>query len=228
MGPYSHIVIAQGLEETIRPDNLQEYYWGAVAPDIRYLVVGMPRNATHISVDKIAAYMRNYPERKAFLQGYLVHCVSDSLNFPGIIQRKIPFNRQKEKLSPQHCTVILEFFNIERVSPHQETLTGTDNIILKELGIDGAYAARFAQAVKRYTMAPSIAASIKLYQELGLAGDERIEKYRAAVERFQRSWLQKMLILVGLGVGNVNREITDLVKEGLPGEVKLPAYNKMN
>ena len=95
MGPYSHIVIAQRLAETIRPENPQAYYWGAVAPDIRYLVDGMPRRTTHIPVEKITAYMLSYPEQKPFLQGYLVHCLSDTLNIAGIIHRKFPFRRQK-------------------------------------------------------------------------------------------------------------------------------------
>jgi hypothetical protein len=223
MGPYSHIVIAQRLEKTVQPDDLQEYYWGALAPDIRYLVDGMPRSATHIPVEEIAEYMVSYPERKPFIQGYLVHCLSDSLNIPGIIHRKFPFRVQNEKLSAQQCSVIFEFYNIERVAPDHKILSGTDNSILKELGIGGAYAAKFAQAVKRYIGAPSFDASVVLYQDLGLAGDARIEKYRAAVERFQRDWLWKKMILIGLGVGSINREITNLVKEALQSEVMLSA-----
>ncbi len=49
MGPYSHIVIANELETFIKPDNLQEFYWGAVAPDVRYVVRGMPKKQTHLS-----------------------------------------------------------------------------------------------------------------------------------------------------------------------------------
>ena len=140
MGPYSHIVIASKLEKTIGPDNLQEYYWGAVAPDIRYLVTGMARSETHIPVEKILDYQVQHPQLKAFLQGYLVHCLSDELDLPLIIQKKFPFNLQKKKLTPQHCSVILEFYNIERVKPIQYKLSGRDNLVLSELGIGGVYA----------------------------------------------------------------------------------------
>ena len=216
MGPYSHIVIASKLEADIQPEDVQEYYWGAVAPDIRYLVAGMWRNQTHLPTEKILVYMFCYPELRAFLQGYLVHCLSDSLDLPQIIQQKFPFNLQKKSLSVQHCSVILEFFNIERNKPFRETLSGRFNLFLSELGISSEHVANFVQAIRRYTYNPSFEASVALYQNLGLAGDDRIEKYRVAVERFQRKWLQRKLILFGLQAGNVNQEITALVKSTLP------------
>ena len=216
MGPYSHIVIASKLETTIRPDNLQEYYWGAVAPDIRYLVTGMSRSETHIPVEKILDYQVQHPQLKAFLQGYLVHCLSDQYDLPLIVQQKFPFSLQKKKLTPQQCSIILEFYNIERVKHVQKTVSGRGNILLSELGIDGENAGKFAQAINIYANAPSLESIVELYQNLGLVGDDRIKYYRAAVQHFQSTWLKKNLILLGLQAGRVDREITTLVKSSLP------------
>lgn len=36
MNPYSHLVLAAQLEADIRPADRLEYYWGAVAADVRY------------------------------------------------------------------------------------------------------------------------------------------------------------------------------------------------
>ena len=73
MGPYSHIVVAGQLATYIQPENPSEYYWGAVAPDIRYLIAGMPRSQTHISAERILSYRVQYPALRDFVKGYLVH-----------------------------------------------------------------------------------------------------------------------------------------------------------
>ena len=57
MGSYSHIIIANELESFIKPDNTQNYYWGVIAPDVRYVVKGMHKRQTHISSGKITDYM---------------------------------------------------------------------------------------------------------------------------------------------------------------------------
>jgi len=218
MGPYSHIILASELETHIKPVNPQEYYWGAIAPDIRYLVAGMSRSQTHISPEEILGYLGQYPHLKSFLQGYLVHCLSDKLNLPIIIQRKFPLYWQKNELSPQHCTVILEFFNIMRVKSVRKSFPGTNNIALSEMGINEEQTAKFAQEINQYISSPSFTSILSLYQNLGLASNGRIEKYRIAVQQIQRKWFQKNLILFGLHVGKINQEITSSVKSVFPND----------
>ena len=221
MGPYSHVILASELEAYIKPDNPQEYYWGAIAPDIRYLVAGLSRSQTHISTEEILGYIGQYPHLKSFFQGYLVHCLSDELNLPKIIQRKFPLSWQKNELSPRHCTIILEFFNIVRVKPVRKSLSGTHNVALSEMGISGEQAAKFAQEINQYITSPSFASLLTLYQNLGLASNGRIDKYRIAVQQFQRKWFQKNLIFIGLHVGKINKEIASSVKSVFPNDVVL-------
>ena len=113
MGPYSHIVIANELETFVKPDNVQENYWGAVAPDVQYVVRGMPKKQTHLSSEKIADYIHKYPQHKDFLMGYLIHCLSDQLSLRRIIRAKFPFSLIKKRITKKSCTVILEFLNVE-------------------------------------------------------------------------------------------------------------------
>ncbi|MBE9523482.1 MAG: hypothetical protein IMY76_00180 [Chloroflexi bacterium] len=216
MGPYSHIVIASELESYIKPDHAQEYYWGAVAPDIRYLVTGMLRSQTHISSEKILGYVVQYPELEDFLKGYLVHCLMDQLDCSQIIQHKFPFNLQKNELSAQQCAVILEFFNILRVKPVNKSLSGANNAVLRELGISDHYAAKFSQEINKYITSPSLLSSVALFKNLGFVGNGSIEKYRAVAQQFQSNWLRKNLIMFGLQIGEINREITTSVKSMLP------------
>ena len=217
MGPYSHIVIAGELEAYLNPDNSREYYWGAVAPDIRYIVPGMPRSKTHISPEKIVNYMVQYPQLKNFLQGYLVHCVSDQLNLPKIINRRSLFVLQKAKLSAPYYTVILEFFNIERAKLIGKTVSGSNNAVLSELGVDDEHAAEFIQSINRYITSSSFSSSISLLRNFGSASDEQMERYRDAAVRFQSNTLQKNLLFLGLQAGRVNRALASSVKSILPG-----------
>lgn len=215
MNTYSHIVIANRLEPYIKPEAPQEYLWGAIAPDIRYLA-DVPRSQTHLASEVILDYMVQYPHLKAFLQGYLVHCLSDELSLARIIQQKFPFYLLKNKLAAQHYPVMLELFNVERVRPPRIPLSGTYNQVLSELGIREEQTTKFAQAANQYLMSPSVASAITLVHELGLADDGMIEKYRAAAQQFQSRWLQRELIFWGLHVGRVNQEIASLVQSALP------------
>ena len=91
MNPYSHIVIASKVEQQVAPVNASEYYWGAIAPDIRYLA-GIPRHQTHISHQAIVVLIAQYPHLKSFLQGYLVHCLSDEIPLGEIFYQHLPFS----------------------------------------------------------------------------------------------------------------------------------------
>ena len=221
MGPYSHIILASELEKFIKPDNAQEYYWGAIAPDTRYLMQGMNRKQTHISSGEIMDYMGQYPELESFLQGYLVHCVTDQLDLPKLIQQKIPLSLQKNELSTQQSTVILEFFNILRTKPVKKTLSEESNIVLEQIGIGKEQAIRFAHEMNQYISSPSFVSLLNLYQNMGLVGNGRIEKYKIAFQRFQGKWFRKNVIMFFLHVGRLNEEIILLVKSNLPNEVVL-------
>ena len=66
MNPYSHIVIASRLESLVQPQDPPEYYWGAVAPDMRYLAA-MRRAQTHLSPQELVAFFDRYPRLESFV-----------------------------------------------------------------------------------------------------------------------------------------------------------------
>ena len=86
MHPYSHLVIAAKLEALIKPDTVQDYYWSAVAPDIRYLA-NMRREHTHLDQDRIRELMVCYPHLRSFLSGYQVHIYKISTTATVIVPR---------------------------------------------------------------------------------------------------------------------------------------------
>jgi len=219
MGPYSHIILASELEEYIKPDNTREFYWGTIAPDTRYLMKGMSRDQTHISPDEILDYLHRHPQLKSFLQGYLVHCLADQLEMPELMQRKFPLSWQKDKLSSWQCTVILELFNILRTKPPEKLIPEKYNVVLEDIGISEEQAIKFAKEMNQYLTSPSVISLLSMYQRIGLANNGRIEKYHIAFQRFQKNWLRKNMILLGLHVRKINNEIASLVKSNLPKEV---------
>ena len=109
MNPYSHLVIAAKLEALIKPDTVQDYYWSAVAPDIRY-VADLPRQQTHIPSERMVEFFSQYPDLQSFLQGYLVHCLSDEIELRQVFLQHFPFSVLKNNLSHQQIAAILELF----------------------------------------------------------------------------------------------------------------------
>jgi hypothetical protein len=219
MGPYSHIIVANLLESFLKPENPKEYYWGAIAPDARYLIKGMSRTQTHLSSAELLVFMERFPYLVSFLQGYLVHCLTDQLDLPELLQGKFPSSSRRHKLSPQQCTVIMEFFNILRTKPISEPISETHNLILREIGIDEEQALRFARAMNQYLPSPSLISIFTLYRNLRMGGNARIEKYSQAIRQFQRNRFRRHMIFCGLNIGDINQDIASRVEIHLPKEV---------
>lgn len=73
-------------------NNIDDYYFGAIAPDIRY-VNNSPREFTHNPKgnDSVLEYLKNSDYSKAFLAGYETHLITDKVwsNSAGWIDKSI-------------------------------------------------------------------------------------------------------------------------------------------
>ncbi|HEU0294440.1 MAG TPA: hypothetical protein VFR47_17000 [Anaerolineales bacterium] len=210
MNPYSHIVVASKLVTLVDPEDTQEYYWGAIAPDIRYLAA-MQRHQTHIHPEKIAGFMFQYPHLKSFLQGYLVHCLSDEVELGQVFFQHFPFSILKKRMSRQRIAVILElyYFENERVNI---ILSGSHNEVLSALGLSASLSTKLAQSISQYAMSSSFEARIiDLSRLLGLENDSRIDKYMAAAKIFQENWLLKNGLFFGIRTGKISEQIVSQV-----------------
>lgn len=210
MNPYSHIVVASKLETLVDPENDQEYYWGTIAPDIRY-PAAVQRQQTHISSRRIVDYIAHYPHLKSFLQGYLIHCLSDEIELEQIFFRHFPFSIFRSKLSRQKIAVILElyYFEAHRVS---KILSGSHNEVLSELGLSAALSAKFSQAISQYVCSSSFESHLsELSELLGLENDSRIDQYLAAAKRFEENWLLKNSLFFGIRTGQISEQIISTV-----------------
>ncbi len=212
MGPYSHIVIANELIPFIKPKNKEDYYWGAVAPDVRYLVQNMPRKHTHFSVEKILNLIIKYPDQKDFLLGYLIHCITDKIDIRRILQKSFPFSLVKKRITKNNSTLILEFFNVEILKPFRKAIVGNNNPILTEIGIGNKELSKFSEEIDNYIKTLSSKSSFLLYQNLGFAQDRKLEKYKKLQNMWQESWFRNNIKLLSPLLRRVNREIASLVE----------------
>lgn len=122
MGPYSHYVLAAKLEQVIRPENRKEYFWGAVAADIRYLA-NMRRNVTHLGQDRLQELMSCYAHLRSFLLGYQVHVLIDEFEQDKISQMvssSFPLNLLKKilrkSIAPEQMIMLVEMYYLQSVT----------------------------------------------------------------------------------------------------------------
>ncbi len=133
MKPYSHLVLAAQLESDLCPHSLEEYYWGAVAPDVRF-TAGITRQGTHLPPEEILAFRKEYPQLESFIQGYLVHCLADRVDTRGLLHERILLRPFLKQASIHFISTIIEVFHIEN-SPVRKPVSGKPNEILDNLGI---------------------------------------------------------------------------------------------
>ncbi len=195
MGPYSHHVLATKLEPFIHPEDRNAYYWGAVAPDIRYLA-NMRRDTTHLRVERIKELMVCYPDLLSFLQGYLVHVLIDQMDISQMVSAAFPLNVLKRALpksiSPQQMTMLVEMYFLKS-GVAGEALSGKHNEVLTSFGISPEQTQVFQEALREYFENRSFEAAVSAFQKIGMIEDSRLEKYKNAFHA-----MQKRKVLTGL------------------------------
>jgi hypothetical protein len=206
MNPYSHIVVASKLTSLVQPENLGEYYWGAVVPDIRYLV-RIKRERTHLSPQTIFELSCKYPHLKSFLQGYLIHCLSDEIELRAVALHHFPFSLFKGSLYHQRVAVLLELSYLEKEKLRID-VAGSYNEVLAELGLSEAAVEKFSQFIRDYIVSPSYEARVSaLFQLLGRKNDSRVEKYMRAAKGVQKNRVLRNVLFLALRTGKVSEEI---------------------
>jgi hypothetical protein len=166
----------------------------------------MRRQQTHLPAQAIVAWRDRYPHLASFIQGYLVHCLTDSIDLGRIFYRRLPFSLLKGTLTQRHLAVLLELYYLER-QPVTPRLSGTHNEVLSELGLSASVSERFAQAAKQFAMPLSQADPLASARLLGLENDSRIEQYAAAARLFQKSRVLKTVLFLGIRTGKVDEQI---------------------
>jgi hypothetical protein len=204
MGPYSHYFLANRIISLVRPENEGEYYLGSVVPDIRYLA-GMRRAQTHIDAQRILEYSVRYPHLKSFLQGYRVHCLIDEIDLQKVVGKFFPLNiinmLSNEKISQPQITMLVELYYLQ-TAPLGQPLSGSQNEMLAELGVESTHIDNFVSAMREYIQSPSYETGFSTFQRIGMINSSRVEKYKGAAHQLQKNALFRNFLM--LAVKNAN------------------------
>ena len=207
MGPYSHFVLAGKIESLVRPENEGEYYWGSIVPDIRYLA-GMRRSQTHINEQRIREFITRYPHQKSFIQGYRVHCLLDEIDLQDVVGKVFPLNiinlMFNGKISQPQLAVLVEVYYLQTF-PTDRPISGGQNEILAEMGIQSTHVDKFRSAMQEYFRSPCFESAFSTFQHLGMVDDSRAAKYMSAARKMQKYTLLRNLLLLGVKNADLNR-----------------------
>lgn len=204
MNPYSHLALAAQLEADIQPADRQEYYWGAVAPDVRY-TAGTRRAQTHLPPEDVLRFFEKYPGLESFLQGYLVHTVTDLLKFRALLEQRILLWPLLMIVSGRFTTVLLETYYIEKMALRVE-FSGAPNPILRDLRIADEHAYAFAEALRPLAAAPSFESALGFLRALR-PGSQRVETYARAAGFIEQRRSIKSFLFALADMDKLNRQM---------------------
>ncbi len=180
MNPYSHVVVASKVERYLCPSDREQYYLGAVVPDVRYYS-GVSRWQTHLPLEQVAAFGARYPDLQSFILGYLVHCAVDEIDLSRFILRRFPLSLARPLLPAKAAAMLIEYRYLETTTVDKR-VSEASNQMLTDLGIDEATVVRFARQINQFLAEPSLEAGLTLAYRLGLSDYPGLEKYLWAAQ----------------------------------------------
>ncbi len=209
MNPYSHLIIASQLEGETKPTNPAEYYWGAIAPDVRY-IAGVPRSQTHLEPEAMLEFLAKYPHIKPFIQGYLVHCLTDLIELKTLLRRNLIIHLIRSRVSHHILAVMVEAFFIEQ-SLVRKQVQGEPNEIFRDLGIPDEKTAEFGKLMNRFLANPSFEAEIEFVRAFG--ANLRLEKYISAMKNLQKYAFLKPVFFRLIDMDGLNRKVLAEIRQ---------------
>ena len=209
MYPYSHLVIAAELEKDLQPRLAEEYYWGAVAPDIRY-IAGMQRDQTHLSTDSILEYLNKYLELDSFIKGYLIHCWTDLVDLHALLNQRILFRPILQSLPHRFMPVMLESYFIEHTKLDIQLLA-QPNHILNDLKINDEYISIFSTMIDPFVTNPSFESALEFLKTLGYR-NPGIENYINAARNFNGNILLKSVLFALSNIPKLKQQVVSEIR----------------
>ena len=209
MHSYSHLVIAAELEKDIQPRQANEYYWGAVMPDIRY-IADMQRTQTHLSAESILEYMNKYPELDSFIKGYLIHCLTDLVDLHALLNQRILFRPILKSAPHQFVPVMLESYFIAHTKLDIQLLAKPNNI-LTDLKINDDHIRMFSTMIRPFVTNPSFESALEFLNTLG-RGNPGIEKYINAARNFDGNILLKSVLFTLSNIPKLKQQVISEIR----------------
>lgn len=207
MKPYSHLIIAAELEDEIRPKVLEDYYWGAVAPDVRF-TAGIARQGTHLTPEEILGFRIKYPHLKSFVQGYLIHCLADSVDTRALLHQRVFLRPLLKQASNQFISTMIEVFHIEN-SQTRKPVSGRPNEILTNLGILPKNVETEVKVLIPYLNKPDFATNLAYVKSGPNSG---LQPYVKELEKIETNLLVKPLWFWFANFNHLQRQLISRIR----------------
>jgi hypothetical protein len=217
MNTYTHFYLASKVEALFSPQQPADYFWGAVAPDVRYLA-GLPRAQTHRARGDLMAMHARHPQCQSFLQGYQVHLLLDEIDLPRLILSAFPFSlfgrALRGKINQHKAAVLVELHYLQGPHPARP-FGGGHNAVLDEIGLSPDDSRAFSDGLREYITAPSIDTAMTTFRRMGFIRTGQGEKYARAAHALGKSHIQRALMLWGVRNAQVEQKVVSHVREAL-------------
>lgn len=208
MEPYSHFVIASQLEDDIHPKLSEEYYLGAVAPDIRF-VAGIAREQTHLPAGRILEFLDKYPHHASLIQGFLVQFLTDKVDIIGLLEQRTLLRPFLPHVSQYFIFTIIEAFYIDHCVV-RKPISMQPNEMLCELGIQREHIELEAKTMQPYLLKPTFAATIAY---LRTGNNPRLQQNASEAENIQNNPLIKPFCYQLTDVNTLNQKVVRRVRD---------------
>ncbi len=203
MQPYSHFIIAAQLEAELRPQVPADYYWGAVAADIR-VTAGLPRERTHISPEQVLEFRARYPHLRAFIQGYMVHILSDLVDVQGLVRQRPLMDLVLRQNGPKFAQNLIEEFYLTKKKLHKP-VDIRHNEMLANLGISRETVAKEAVLMRPYLQTADYKIALTYLKTTG--NGKNSGRSMREIESLHNSVVLKPALFYLSGLDKLNRQV---------------------
>jgi hypothetical protein len=193
--PYAHLSLAHGCTEILHISNYNEFYIGAIAPDMRYFTK-KPREEYHFSLETLYKITRGMTVSSSFITGYMVHLMIDELWYtPENAQR---FRNQsliflRNRLSPKLIEAAFEFFCFTKRSVITH-LQSVENELTVLLGIKAEHIDKAINTIERYNNERNLQVGIDTAIELGIYSPSRLDQMQSLSKKLKMPFVERIIL----------------------------------
>jgi len=193
--PYAHISLAHGCLDYLKVSDRDNFYLGAISPDIRYFTK-RPREQYHVSLERLDELVSQSDVSESFVLGYRVHLIIDELWYTEEMNnryRNLFFSAIRKRLSPKLLESALEYFCLTQ-RPVSIRLKVQENGLMQRLDVTLDDMNKAVNSMQTYIDRRSLHIGLDIAQGTGLYSNDRLDQMRELSSMVENSRLRRLLI----------------------------------
>ena len=154
-------------------------------------------------------FLDKYPHLESFIQGYLIHCLTDDVEVGVLLRQRVTLLPYLKLASTQFIATIIELFYIENYPVHRP-VSGDANEMLTEIGILDKFIKAEFNILKPYLEKPCLEA-IYTYMESGV--NPRLQNYLEEIEGIKNDPLVRQLWFDLADLNRLNQQVVSQIRQ---------------